>query len=114
MRVYELAKEAGVTSADVLRAAESCGVEVTSAISSVDGDEIASLKEAVAKSLGTGFAQGVMPWTIEVIHAAQGAPQLLLHGEAQARFAAMGGARAHLSLSHEGDMAMAMVILEGE
>ena len=49
MRVYELAKEAGVTSADVLRAAESCGVEVTSAISSVDGDEIASLKEAVAK-----------------------------------------------------------------
>ena len=29
MRVYELAKEAGVTSADVLRAAESCGVEVT-------------------------------------------------------------------------------------
>lgn len=71
-------------------------------------------KEAAAKSLGTGFAQGVMPWTIEVIHAAQGAPQLLLHGEAQARFAAMGGMRAHLSLSHEGDMAMAMVILEGE
>ena len=71
-------------------------------------------KEAVAKALGTGFAQGVMPWTIEVVHAAQGAPQVLLHGEAQARFEAMGGVRAHLSLSHEGDMAMAMVILEGE
>lgn len=71
-------------------------------------------KEAAAKALGTGFAQGVMPWTIEVIHGAQGAPQLLLHAEAQARFEALGGARAHLSLSHEGDMAMAMVILEGE
>ena len=71
-------------------------------------------KEAAAKSLGTGFAQGVMPWTIEVVHAAQGAPQLLLHGEAQARLTEIGGLRAHLSLSHEGDMAMAMVILEGE
>ena len=48
MRVYELAKEAGVTSADVLRAAESCGAEVTSAISSIDAGDLASLKEAVA------------------------------------------------------------------
>ena len=70
-------------------------------------------KEAAAKALGTGFAQGVMPWTIEVVHSAQGAPQLLLHGASQERLAAIGGAKAHLSLSHEGDMAMAMVILEG-
>ena len=48
MRVYELAKEAGVTSADVLRAAENCGAEVTSAISSIDAGDLASLKEAVA------------------------------------------------------------------
>ncbi len=71
-------------------------------------------KEAAAKALGTGFAQGVMPWTIEVAHDGQGAPQLLLHGAAKSRFEALGGVRAHLSLSHEGDMAMAMVILEGE
>ena len=71
-------------------------------------------KEAAAKALGTGFAQGVMPWMIEVAHDGQGAPQLLVHGAAQARLEALGGARAHLSLSHEGDMAMAMVILEGE
>ena len=32
MRVYELAKAAGVTSAEVLRAAEGCGAEVTNAI----------------------------------------------------------------------------------
>lgn len=49
MRVYELAKEVGVTSADVLRAAESCGAEVTSAISSIDAGEVAALKEAIAK-----------------------------------------------------------------
>ena len=49
MRVYELAKEAGVTSADVLRAAESCGAEVTSAISSIDADELPALQMALAK-----------------------------------------------------------------
>ena len=48
MRVYELAKEAGVSSVDVLKAAESCGAEVSSAISSIDGDDLAMLKQAVA------------------------------------------------------------------
>ena len=48
MRVYELAKEAGVTSADVLRAAESCGAEVSSAISSIDAGDLASLRNAIA------------------------------------------------------------------
>ena len=49
MRVYELAREAGVTSADVLRAAEGCGAEVTSAISSIDAGELPALQAAVAK-----------------------------------------------------------------
>ena len=49
MRVYELAKEAGVTSADVIKAAESCGAEVTNAISTIDDGELAALKLAVAK-----------------------------------------------------------------
>ena len=53
MRVYELAKEAGVTSADVLKAAESCGADVTSAISSIDVGELDLLKKAVA-DLGKG------------------------------------------------------------
>ena len=70
-------------------------------------------KEAVAKALGTGFAQGVMPWTIEVMHGPQGAPQIALHGEAQAHMAALGGARVLLSLSHEGDTAMAFALIEG-
>lgn len=49
MRVYELAREAGVTSADILRVAESCGAQVTSAISTIDADELPSLKAAVEK-----------------------------------------------------------------
>ena len=49
MRVYELAKEAGVTSAEVLRAAESCGAEVTSAISAIDAGELPALQMALSK-----------------------------------------------------------------
>ena len=41
-------------------------------------------KEAVAKALGTGFARGVMPWTIEITHEG-GAPGVHLHGAAQKR-----------------------------
>lgn len=69
-------------------------------------------KEAAAKALGVGFAQGIMPWTIEVTHDAAGAPGLALHGAAQERMARIGGTRAHLSLTHEGDMALAFVVIE--
>lgn len=71
-------------------------------------------KEAVAKALGTGFARGVMPWCIEVMHGEGGAPGIRLHGEAQARLGELGGGRVLLSLSHEGDMAMAFAVIEGQ
>ena len=44
MRVYELAKEAGVTSADVLKAAEKAGVDASSAISQITADEAARVR----------------------------------------------------------------------
>ena len=69
-------------------------------------------KEAVAKALHTGFAAGVMPWMIEVTHDENGAPGVTLHGAAKARFDALGGGCVQLSLTHEGDMAMAFVIVE--
>ena len=53
MRIYEIAREAGVTSVEVLKAAEAAGMEATSAISSVDADEAAALKAAVSKDAGT-------------------------------------------------------------
>ena len=49
MRVYEIAKQAGVTSADVLKAAESAGVDASSAISSVDAGDVASIEAVLAK-----------------------------------------------------------------
>ena len=49
MRVYELAREAGVSSADVLSAAEKCGADVSSAISTIDEGDVAALKLAVSQ-----------------------------------------------------------------
>ena len=47
MRIYEIAKEAGVSSADVLKAAKAAGVVASSAISNVNGDEAGKLREAL-------------------------------------------------------------------
>ena len=49
MRVYELAREAGVTSSAVLKAAEGCGAQVSSAISTIDNCDLAPLRNAVAR-----------------------------------------------------------------
>ena len=69
-------------------------------------------KEAVAKALGTGFAQGVSANLIEVTHDESGAPGICLHGTAAQRMEEMGGSRVLLSLSHEGDMALAFAVIE--
>ena len=52
MRIYEIAREIGVTSVEVLKAAEAAGMEATSAISSVDDGEAAALRAAVGKDAG--------------------------------------------------------------
>ena len=69
-------------------------------------------KEAVAKALGTGMSGGVCFDQIEVTHDALGAPGVRLHGAAQERLLALGGGRVLLSLSHEGDMAIAFAVIE--
>ncbi len=68
-------------------------------------------KEAVAKALGTGFSSGVMPGQIEVTHEESGAPGICLHGCALERMQKIGGRRVMLSLSHEGNMAMAFAVI---
>ena len=52
MRIYEIAREIGVTSVEVHKAAEAAGMEATSAISSVDDGEAAALKAAISKDAG--------------------------------------------------------------
>lgn len=70
-------------------------------------------KEACAKALGTGFAQGITMHSIEVRSLASGAPSLQLSGRARQRADELGATRLHLSLTHGRDTAAAVVILEG-
>lgn len=70
-------------------------------------------KEAASKALGTGIAGGV-GWTqIEVVQPGGRVPTLALSGVALERFRAMGATTSHLSLSHDGGLAVACVVLEG-
>lgn len=70
-------------------------------------------KEAVAKALGTGFSGGVMPWNISVVHDEKGAPGAELSGAAKERLEQMGGVGVRISLSHEGDSAIAFAVIGG-
>ncbi len=71
-----------------------------------------SAKEATAKALGTGIARGVAWTEIEVRRQPGQRPTLHLFGRAAERAASMGVRRAHLSLSHSRDFAIATVLLE--
>lgn len=69
-------------------------------------------KEACAKALGTGFRDGIGPAQIGVLTAASGRPALRLSGAALARARKIGAGRWHVSISHEREYAIAVVILE--
>ena len=69
-------------------------------------------KEAAMKALGTGWADGVRWRDIEIVRGETGAPAILLYGRALDRLGEIGARRAHLSLTHSREMAMAQVILE--
>ena len=70
-------------------------------------------KEATMKALGAGTAEGVGWREIEVQGGGKTAPALSLSGGAAARADSLGITRLHLSLSHEGDSAIAFVVAEG-
>lgn len=72
---------------------------------------IFAAKEAVLKALGTGLS-GIRLTDIELTHDVRGAPRLRLWGAAKDRAAQMGVCRSHVSISHDGGMAVAMVVLE--
>ncbi len=70
-------------------------------------------KEAFGKALGTGL-HGFSLREMAVMNDLAGKPVLYLYGRAERSFRAMGGKRVLLSLSHERDNALAMVLIEGE
>jgi len=71
-------------------------------------------KEAAAKALGTGIAEGIRFTDFRIEHSGNGAPQLRLEGIARRRAEAIGVVRVHLSLSDEREQVVACVILEGD
>lgn len=70
-------------------------------------------KEACMKALGTGWRGGVQFTDIEVRKHPSGMPELVLTDAAKERANELGVERILVSLSHESEMAMAVVILEG-
>ncbi len=69
-------------------------------------------KEAAMKALGTGWAEGIAWQEIEIVNNQAGAPLLKLSGHALARFTQLNATRAHVTLSHSRDTAIAQVIFE--
>jgi holo-[acyl-carrier protein] synthase len=70
-------------------------------------------KEATLKALGTGLTMGVRWREMEVRRARGGPPTLWLSGRTAAIGAARGVRALHLSLTHDGDYALAQVVAEG-
>src|SRR5262245_14450201 len=70
-------------------------------------------KEAAMKALGTGHSQGVLWRDIEVVRRG-GPPQLQLHGGAGRRFAALGGRRSLVTITHSEALALAEVLILGD
>ena len=69
-------------------------------------------KEAALKAIGTGWRGGINWRDVEVTREPSGRPTLVFHGVAAEIAVKLGMRRAHLSLSHTADNAIAHVILE--
>jgi len=71
-------------------------------------------KEAAMKAIGTGWNRGVTWRDVEVRRSPGHRPTMAFHRRAGEFFAKLGATRAHLSLTHTKEFAMAQVILENE
>jgi len=68
-------------------------------------------KEALGKAMGTGLAHMRLK-DILVRNNHNGKPFIILEGSAMKRFDALGGGIIHCSLTHEGENAVALVVIE--
>ena len=96
-----------------------CATEVKVFHSMREGKQVAYLakqfagKEAVVKALGTGFGQGIALHQIEITRRSTGAPAVNLKGRALVRATELGISTWSISLSDDGDYALAFVTAEG-
>ncbi|MCF7927606.1 MAG: holo-ACP synthase [Spirochaetales bacterium] len=70
-------------------------------------------KEAFGKAVGTGL-RGMQLRDIQVFNRHNGQPSMWLYGTALEAFRRIGGTSLHISLTHERDNAVAVVIIEGD
>jgi holo-[acyl-carrier protein] synthase len=92
------------------------GEELAAALSRGSGADLSlaarfAAKEAFGKALGTGLT-GIVLKDIMVINHHNGKPEIQVLGTALAALRKSGADRMHLSLTHERDNAIAMVVLE--
>ncbi len=72
-------------------------------------------KEAVSKALGTGVGrEGIRFSEIEVCISTAGKPYIQLHGTTGEFFRRAGGIQAEISMSHDGDQAVAICVMQFE
>ncbi|MRR35602.1 holo-[acyl-carrier-protein] synthase [bacterium] len=69
-------------------------------------------KEAFLKACGLGLREGLTWHDVEVVNDTLGKPELRLHGKALQIFTEMDLSKTFVSLSHDGNFAVAMVVLE--
>ncbi len=72
-----------------------------------------AVKEATLKAIGDFPGKGVDWSEIYITHERTGKPILHIEGKAKALCDEKGVQKSHVSISHDGDMAAAYVILEG-
>jgi len=90
--------------------------ELASALSRGGGADMSlaarfAAKEAFGKALGTGL-EGIVLRDIMVANTSNGRPEIQVFGTALAALEKSGAKRVHLSLTHEQDSAVAMVVME--
>lgn len=90
--------------------------ELSSALSRGQGAALSlaarfAAKEAFGKAIGTGL-RGIRLADICILNNHNGKPDMHLYGTALEKFRALGCTTIHLSLTHESDNAIAMVVLE--
>lgn len=69
-------------------------------------------KEAILKALGTGWSRGLGWDQIEILPDASGAPLVTLTGASRDRLREMGATRCLVSISHQGEYAVAFAVIE--